>query len=182
MRPPPSKTLGAWTVAGWETGAITLERTTSSTRQAMARALIALACIAAAFACVTGTPASLALVVWPVAGLLLVVAALAIPAAARDAVLAVRGVRLVVTRDEVRGTLVPRGLFHDVRAETVSARPEEVAEVAVRRAAHPPLELTTIEVVLVDGRRLLGPEVAVPAGASSPLDPVARAMGEVLKH
>jgi len=184
VRPLSYPALGPeWRVTRWEQTAIVVEKISSELRRAFARALVALGALAAALFLLTLTrDERLVLVTWPVAMLLLVVSALAVPAIIRNLFQARRGVRLSFTPAEARGPLVPLGLFYDLKGLDVVCAPAEVTEVLLRRVSHPPLILSLFEVVLADGRRLQGPEVAHAPGAADPLEALALAAGEVLSR
>jgi hypothetical protein len=184
VKPLANPALGPeWRVTRWEQAGIVVEKISSELRRAFARVLVALGALAAALFLLTLTrDERLVLVTWPVAILLLLVSALAVPAIIRNLFQARRGVRLSFTRAEVRGPLVPRGLFYDLQGLDAVCAPAEVTEVLLRRVPHPPLILSLFEVVLADGRRLQGPEVAHAPGAVDPLEALALAAGEVLSR
>jgi hypothetical protein len=179
----PGQGLGPeWRVEAFTPGARLLLRkdTTGDRARARSTAVVALGSLGCAAALAGATPAGLAMVTWPVVGLLLLVTALAVPAAVRSARRVWLGVTLEATRDGVSGWLVPRGAWHDLRARPVRASCAEVAAVEVQRAPHPPLVLSLLEVRLSSGARLAGPEVAVPVGDAPPLDAVAEALRAIL--
>jgi len=119
-------------------------------------------------------------VTWPVAGLLLLVTALAVPAAVRSARRAWLGVTVEATRDGVTAWPVPRGILHDLRAGPRRCPAADVVGVEIRTTSHPPLVLSMLELRLVDGTRLAGPEVAVPETAAPPLDAAADALRQLV--
>jgi hypothetical protein len=84
------------------------------------------------------------------------------------------------TRDGVTAWPVPRGVLHDLRAGPRRCPAAEVAGVEIRTAPHPPLLLSMLELRLVDGTRLAGPEVAVPETAAPPLDAAADALRQLV--
>lgn len=165
-----------WRVLAHDAEQLVLERhATGEGRRAAGTLVVALASLAMGLALALATPEALRLVTWPVSGLLLLVAGLGVPAALRRLQRARRGVRLAIDGAGAVGwpvsfALAPRRL-----------RASEVAEVAVRRFAHPPLTLVLLEVVARDGARLEGPELAVPEGAPHPLDDVAAAARRLIR-
>lgn len=127
-----------------------------------------------ALALALATPESARLITWPVSALLALVAVLGLPASLRNLQRARLGVRLRFTRDAVEGW--PVALSLTPRRSLATA----VARVSVQVFEHPPLSLALLEVVLRDGTRLAGPEVAVHAGDQHPLQPVAEAARALL--
>lgn len=120
------------------------------------------------------TPVDARLISWPVSALLLVVAALGLPAAVRNFQRARLGVRLRFTRDTVQGW--PVAFAWRPRTAPLA----DVAQVSVKLFAHPPLKLAMLEVLLRDGTLLSGPEVAVQTGDAHPLDAVAAAASAMI--
>lgn len=171
-----------WRVEAYVPGARLVLRKDTSGEKARARSalVVALGAAVAAAALVSATPDGMALVTWPVAALLVVVAALAVPAAVRSARRAAFGVTLSATPDGVTAWPLATGALHDVRARPRRCTADEVQGVDVLTAPHPPLVLSMLEVRLSDGARLTGPEVAVPEGAPEPLAPVAEALRVIL--
>lgn len=167
-----------WRVEAYTPGErLVLRKDTAGDRaRARSTTIVALGAFACAVALAAATPEGLGLVTWPVAGLLVVVAALAVPAAVRSVRRAWLGVALEATRDGVTGWPVPRGALHDVRARPRRCAAAEVVAVEVRTAPHPPLVLSMLELRLADGQRLAGPEVAVPEDAAPPLEATAQAL------
>lgn len=135
-------------------------------RRAGGSLVVSLGALAAALGLGLATPASARLIIWPVSALLLVVALLGLPASLRNVQRARLGVRLRFTRDSVEGW--PVAFSVTPRRSPVT----EITRVSVQVFAHPPLSLALLEVVLRDGTRLAGPEVAVPAGDPHPLTPI----------
>lgn len=143
-------------------------------RRAGGALVVSVGSLILALALALATPQSARLITWPVSALLLLVAGLGLPAALRNVQRARLGVRLRFTRDAVEGWPV---------AMSVSPRrcpATSVAQVNVSLFEHPPLSLALLEVVLRDGTRLAGPEVAVHTGERHPLDPVAAAARALL--
>jgi hypothetical protein len=138
-------------------------------RRAGGALIVSLGSLILALALAFATPESARLITWPVSALLLIVAVLGLPAALRNLRRARLGVHLRFTRTAVEGW--PVTLSVSPRRAPVS----EVASVAVQVFDHPPLSLALLEVVLRDGTRLAGPELAVHAGDPHPLGPVALA-------
>ena len=120
------------------------------------------------------TPQSARLIIWPVSGLLLIVALFALPASLRNLQRARLGVQLRFTKNWVEGWPVALTFFPRRSAAS------EVARVSVQVFEHPPLSLALLEVVLRDGTRLAGPEVAVPSGEKHPLSAVTAAIDALL--
>ena len=137
-------------------------------RRAGGALVVSLGSLILALALAFATPESAQLISWPVSGLLLIVALLGLPASLRNVQRARLGVRLRFTRSAVEGWPVTLSI------SPRSAAGSEVARVAVQVFAHPPLSLALLEVVLRDGTRLAGPELAVHAGDPHPLEPVAQ--------
>jgi hypothetical protein len=161
---------------------LVLRKDPSSDRaRARGAAVVAMGALTAAVALVVATPPHVGLVTWPVAGLLVVVATLAVPAATNSLRRARLGVSLEATREGVQAWPLPTGPVHHLRAAPRRAALAEVVEVSVHTAAHPPLVLFTLEVHLADGTRLLGPELATSEGAGSPLSPAADALRDILR-
>jgi hypothetical protein len=187
MAPPslaPGQPLGPeWTVEAFAPGErVVLRKDTSGDwGRARSAAIVGLGSLATAVALAAATPEGLALVTWPVAGLLAVVALMALPAAVRSGRRGRLGVTLEATREGVAGWPVPKGALHDVRAGPRRASAADVSAVTVRQAPHPPLVLWMLELTLRDGVTLAGPEVATPEGQPSPLEPAADALRRVLE-
>lgn len=116
------------------------------------------------------TPESARLIIWPVSALLGIVAMLGLPASLRNVQRARLGVRLRFTREWVEGW--PVSLSFSPRRTPVA----DVARVSVQVFEHPPLSLAMLEIVLRDGTRLSGPEVAVQSGDKHPLEPLRAAI------
>ena len=179
----PGLALGPdWTVDAYAPGARLVLKKDAAGDRARARgaATVGVGALVTAAALVSATPSGLALVTWPVAALLGVVAVLAVPAAVRSVRRARSGVTLEATTAGVAGWPVAVGALHDLRAARRQVAAADVAEVSVRQAAHPPLTLWMLEVRLRDGSALAGPEVATPDGAPPPLDAAADALREIL--
>lgn len=179
----PGQALGPeWRVEVFVPGErLVLRKDTASDRaRARSTTIIALGSLACAVALGAATPEGLGLVTWPVVGLLVVVTAMAVPAAVRSARRAWLGVALEATRDGVTAWPVPRGVLHDLRAGPRRCPTADVVEIEVRTAPHPPLVLSMLELRLADGTRLAGPEVAVPEAAAPPLDATANALRQLL--
>lgn len=160
----------SWRVASHTQDELVLEQTTSEWRRAGGSLVVTLGCLALGLTLAFSTPESAQLIIWPVSGLLLLVAVLGLPASLRNLQRARNGVRLRFTRDSVEGWPVSMS-FAARRAEV-----SEIARVAVQVFEHPPLSLAILEVELKDGTRLAGPEVAVPGGEKHPLLPVKAAI------
>jgi len=137
-------------------------------RRAGGALVVSLGSLILALALAFATPESARLITWPVSALLLIVALLGLPASLRNVQRARLGVRLRFTRTTVEGW--PVTLSVTPRRAPVS----EVATVTVQVFEHPPLSLALLEVVLRDGTRLSGPELAVNTGEKHPLDPIAQ--------
>lgn len=156
-----------WRVASHTAEELVLEQhRAGGWRKAGGSLVVSLGALSAALALGLATPASARLIIWPVSALLLVVALLGLPASLRNVQRARLGVRLRFTRDSVEGW--PVAFSVTPRRSPVT----EITRVSVQVFAHPPLSLALLEVVLRDGTRLAGPEVAVPAGDKHPLRPV----------
>lgn len=131
--------------------------------------LVALGALALGLLIALACPPESRLIGWPISLLLFVVAALGLPAALRNFQRSRLGVRLRITPTSVEGWPVKLAF----RPHTAPAA--EVERVCVSVYPHPPLSLALFELVLRDGTRLTGPEVAVSAGEEHPLGPVERA-------
>ena len=163
-----------WRVSSHTKDELVLEQSTNEWRRAGGSLVVSVGALAVGLTLALSTPESARLIFWPVSGLLLVVAALGLPASLRNLQRARGGVRLHFTRDWVEGwpvkmTLAPR------RAPLA-----EVARGSVQVFEHPPLSLAMLEVLLKDGTRLAGPEVAVPAGEKHPLLPLSAAIDALI--
>ncbi len=163
-----------WRVSSHTNEELVLEQKAGGWRKAGGSLVVSLGSLTLGLALAFSTPPSAQLIVWPVSGLLLVVALLGLPASVRNLQRARLGVRLRFTRAEVEGwpvafSFVPR-----------KSPAHAVERVAVQVFEHPPLSLALLEVVLRDGTRLSGPEVAVPSGEKHPLEPVTRAIKELI--
>ncbi|MDP1825313.1 MAG: hypothetical protein Q8L48_18800 [Archangium sp.] len=160
-----------WRVARHSADELVLEQhRAGGWRRAGGSLVVSFGSLAVALALGLATPASARLIIWPISALLLVVALLGLPASLRNVQRARLGVRLRFTRDSVEGWPV---------AFSVAPRrspAKEITRVSVQVFEHPPLSLALLEVVLRDGTRLAGPEVAVPAGDPHPLTSVAEAI------
>jgi hypothetical protein len=178
----PGQALGPeWRVITTDGGRLVLERDRAvDLRRAARLAVVLLGSGVAAVAIVPYTPKGLELATWPVSALLGVVALLALASAIRSLVLGLRGVRLDFSAAGVSGTLVSRGIFHDVRGLAATCAPAGVEAVQLRRVAHGALRVSMLEVALADGRALQGPEVATPPSSADPLEPVASAAARLL--
>jgi hypothetical protein len=169
------RTLGPhWRVTSHTNDELVLEQSANEWRRAGGSLVVSFGSLAVGLTLALATPESARLIIWPVSGLLLVVAALGLPASLRNLQRARRGVRLHFTRAWVEGWPVKL---------TLSARRVPVAEVArvsVQVFEHPPLSLAMLEVVLRDGTRLAGPEVAVPTGEKHPLLPLSAAIDALI--
>jgi hypothetical protein len=160
----------SWRVATHTKDELVLEQTTSEWRRAGGSLVVSLGSLALGLAIGLATPEDARLIVWPVSALLLVVALLGLPASLRNVQRARLGVKLRFTRESVEGWPVSMSF-------TPRKRPTaEVAKVSVQVFEHPPLSLALLEVVLKDGTRLAGPEVAVPTGERHPLGPLSAAI------
>ncbi len=165
-----------WRVAVHSPSELVLEQQgTLAMRRVGGALVVSFGTLAVALALAFATPHSAQLITWPLAALLLVVSALGIPAALRNLQRARLGVRLRISRDGVQGWPVALAFF----PRTVPA--SEVAQVSVQEYPHPPLTLALFEVVLRDGTRLAGPEVAVSTGERHPLAPIEAAARHLLK-
>lgn len=157
-----------WRVAVHTKDELSLEQTSGGGLRRVGGALVvSLGALALAAALALATPTDARLISWPVSALLVVVAALGLPAAVRNFQRTRLGVRLRFTKDTVEGWPVAFAW----RPRTVPL--SDVAQVSVKVYAHPPLKLAMLEVILRDGTLLSGPEVAVQSGDAHPLDPLA---------
>lgn len=164
-----------WRVALHTEGELVLEQhRTGGWRRAGGALVVSGGSFILALALALATPQSARLITWPFSALLLGVALLGLPASVRNLRRARLGVRLRFTHDAVEGW--PVALSFSPRRSPAA----QVAQIAVQVFEHPPLSLALLEVVLRDGTRLAGPEVAVPRGEKHPLDPVAQAARQVI--
>lgn len=159
----------AWRVQRHTPGELVLELRAGGWRKAGGALVVSGGSLVLGLALAFSTEESARLIIWPVSALLLVVALLGLPASLRNVQRARLGVRLRFTRDQVEGWPL-RFSFAPLTASAAQAR------VSVQVYAHPPLSLALLEVVLSDGTRLSGPEVAVPTGEQHPLGPVTEAI------
>lgn len=160
----------SWRVATHTKDELVLEQSVNEWRRAGGSLVVSSGSLALGLALAFSTPESARLIIWPVSGLLLLVALIGLPASVRNVQRARNGVRLRFTREGVEGWPVSM-TFAPRRCPS-----SEVARVWVQVFEHPPLSLALLEVVLKDGTRLAGPEVAVPTGEKHPLGPVASAI------
>lgn len=163
-----------WRVTRHSADELVLEHRGESLRRATGMLLLSLGALALGLLIAGACPAEARLIGWPVSALLFVVAALGLPAAVRHAQRARLGVRLRISRTEVEGW--PVKLAFAPRRAAAS----EVGSAAVSVFPHPPLSLALFELVLKDGTRLMGPEVAVPEGEKHPLGAIEAAARELL--
>ncbi len=164
-----------WRVALHSPVELVLEQqATGAARRVGGALVVSLGSLAVALVLALATPAEARLITWPVSGLLLAVSGLGLLATLRHFQRARLGVRLRITRTEVTGW--PATMAFRPRTVPVS----EVAHLTVQVFPHPPLSLALLEVVLRDGTRLLGPEVAVATGEKHPLEPVEAAARHLL--
>ena len=159
-----------WSVASHSAEELVLEQRAGGWRKAGGSLVVCGGSLVLGFAMAFSTPQSARLIVWPVSALLLIVAVFGLRASLRNVQRARLGVRLRFTRDFVEGWPVAFSFF----PRRVPAA--QIASVSVQVFAHPPLSLALLEVILRDGTRLSGPEVAVPAGEPHPLTPVTEAI------
>ncbi len=159
-----------WSVASHTDEELVLEQRSGGWRKAGGSLVVTSGSLISSLALAFSTPQSAHLIIWPVSALLLLVALLGLPASVRNVQRARLGVRLRFTKDFVEGWPVAFS-FSPRRSPTA-----QIASVAVQVFAHPPLSLALLEVILRDGTRLSGPEVAVPVGEAHPLAPVTEAI------
>jgi|APLak6261679142_1056127.scaffolds.fasta_scaffold00002_151 hypothetical protein len=137
--------------------------------------VVTLGALTVGLALALATPVDARLITWPLSALLFVVAALGLPTTLRHLQRARLGVRLRITRSEVEGwpvgtwALGPRKFYAT-----------DVAKLSLQTFPHPPLTLAMLELVLKNGTRLTGPEVAVATGEKHPLGPVEAAARHLL--
>ena len=159
-----------WRVAADSADELVLElRDVRAGRRIGGVLLVSLGALALGLLIALACPPESRLIGWPISLLLFLVAGLGLPAAVRNLQRSRLGVRLRITPTSVEGW--PVKLSFKPR----SAPAADVERVAVSVYPHPPLSLALFEVVLRDGTRLTGPEVAVPSGEEHPLGPVERA-------
>lgn len=163
-----------WRVASHTAEELVLEQKAGGWRKAGGSLVVSVGSLTLGLALAFSTPQSAQLIIWPVSGLLLLVALLGLPASLRNLQRARLGVRLRFTREGVEGWPVA---FSFAPRKSPAA---DVERVAVQVFEHPPLSLALLEVLLRDGTRLSGPEVAVPSGDDHPLEPVTRAIDELI--
>lgn len=163
-----------WRVASHTSTELVLEHRGPSARRVGGVVVVSLGALSLGLLIGAACPPEARLIGWPVAGLLFLVAALGLPSALRNLVRARRGVRLRISDADVEGWPVKLS-FTPLTVPTA-----EVERVAVSVFPHPPLSLALFEVILRDGTRLAGPEVAVPAGEAHPLGPVEAAARALL--
>jgi hypothetical protein len=160
-----------WKVASHTPGELVLEHLGTGGLRKMGGALVvSLGSLAIALGLLGVTPDDARLISWPIAGLLIVISVLGFPAALRNLQRARLGLRLRFTKEGVEGWPLALASFGPKRHPKAA-----VKSVTVQAYPHPPLTLVLLEVVLVDGTRLSGPELAVTTGAAHPLEPVAAA-------
>ena len=143
-------------------------------RRAGGSLVVALGSLGVALALALATPESARLITWPVSALFLIVSLVAFPASLRNLQRARLGVRLRFTRQLVEGW--PVSFAFSPR----SAPAAQIARVQVLVFEHPPLSLALLEVVLRDGTRLAGPELAYERPDEHPLGPVAAAIQSLI--
>ena len=165
-----------WRVTVHTEGELVLEQRAGGWRKAGGSLVVSMGALTLGLALAFSTPESAQLIIWPVSGLLLIVALLGLPASLRNLQRARLGVRLRFTREGVEGWPVA---FSFAPRKSPAA---EVECVRVQVFEHPPLSLALLEVLLRDGTRLSGPEVAVPTGEKHPLEPVTRAIDELISE
>lgn len=163
-----------WLVSSHTGDELVLEQRTSHWRKAGGSLVVTFGSLSLAAALALATPESARLIIWPVSALLTIVAILGLPASLRNVQRARLGVRLRFTRESVEGW--PVSLSLAPRRRPVA----DVDRVAVQVFEHPPLSLALLEVVLKDGTRLSGPEVAVPTGEKHPLEPLRAAIAALI--
>jgi hypothetical protein len=163
-----------WRVVSHTDHELVLEQRASEWRKAGGSLVVCLGSLVLGLALGFATPETARLIIWPVSALLLLVALLGLPATLRNLQRARLGVRLRFTREFVEGW--PVALSLKPRRSPSS----EVASVKVQVFEHPPLSLALLEVVLRDGTRLAGPEVAVPAGEKHPLGAVSAGINALI--
>ena len=139
-------------------------------RRAGGSLVVAFGSLVLALALALATPQTARLITWPLSALLLVVCGVALPASLRNVQRARHGVRLAFTSQLVTGWPVSFAFF------ARSAATDQIARVQVLIFEHPPLSLALLEVVLRDGTRLAGPELAFEKPDEHPLGPVAEAI------
>ncbi|HEY1087180.1 MAG TPA: hypothetical protein VGE37_05770 [Archangium sp.] len=160
-----------WKVASHTSEELVLEHLAPGGIRKVGGALtVSVGSLAIALSLFFATPEDARLITWPVAALLVIVSALGFPAAVRNLQRARLGLRLRFSRDGVEGWPLKLASFGPSRHPKA-----DVKSVTVQSFQHPPLTLVMLEVVLNDGTRLTGPELAVETGAKHPLDPVAAA-------
>ena len=159
-----------WSVATHTAEELVLEQRAGGWRKAGGSLVVTGGSLILSLALAFSTPESARLIVWPVSALLLLVAVLGLPASLRNLQRARLGVRLRFTKDFVEGWPVAFS-FSARRSPTA-----QIASVEVQVFAHPPLSLVLLEVLLRDGTRLCGPELAVNIGEAHPLMPVTEAI------
>jgi uncharacterized protein (DUF58 family) len=159
-----------WRVTSHTSDELVLEQSGNEWRRAGGSLVVSFGSLGLGLALALATPMSARLIIWPVSALLFVVALLGLPASLRNVQRARHGVRLRFTREGVEGW--PVSMTFTPRRSPAS----EVARVSVQVFEHPPLSLAILEVVLKDGTRLAGPEVAVPSGEKHPLGPLTAAI------
>lgn len=160
----------SWRVTSHTHDELVLEHSGNEWRRAGGSLVVSFGSLALGLALALATPQSARLIIWPVSALLLLVALIGLPASLRNVQRARQGVRLRFTREWVEGW--PVSMTFAPRRSPAS----EVARVGVAVFEHPPLSLAILEVVLKDGTRLAGPEVAVPSGERHPLGPLTAAI------
>jgi hypothetical protein len=164
-----------WRVATHSTTELVLEQQNpGGARRVGGAMVVSFGALIVALALAFATPEDARLITWPLSAVLLVVAALGVPAALRNFQRARLGVRLRISREGAEGWPV-----------TLTFKPRrvgraEIARVAVQVFPHPPLSLAIFEVVLTDGSRLTGPEVAVATGERHPLGQIEAAARHLL--
>lgn len=159
-----------WRVTSHTKDELVLEQSTSEWRRAGGALVVCAGSLVLGLALALATPESARLISWPVSALLFLVALVALPASLRNLQRARKGVRLRFTPEWVEGW--PVSMTFAPRRSAAS----QVARVSVQVFEHPPLSLAILEVVLKDGTRLAGPEVAVPSGEKHPLGPLIAAI------
>lgn len=163
-----------WKVSSHTADELVLEQRPGGWRKAGGSLVVSGGSLTLGLALAFSTPPDARLIIWPVSALLLIVALLGLPASLRNLQRARLGVRLRFTHAWVEGWPIAFSL--GPRRSTVA----EVARVSVQLFEHPPLTLALLEVVLRDGTRLSGPELAVPTGERHPLAAVCEAVGELI--
>lgn len=170
----PGQALGPeWRVTTSTTEELLLTREAPGWRKVGGALVVSLGTSSLGLALAFATEPDARMITWPVSGLLFLVALVGLLATARNFQRARIGVRLRFTRDAVEGWPVSFALGPRRRPAA------DIARITVQLFPHPPLSLALLEVVLRDGSRLSGPELAFPRGEAHPLEQVAQAAAQL---